>query len=149
MHRPIRVRCSLATSAVVLLLLGGALAACGGDAVSSYGDCTPPAGGRCAADVAWPGLIYSSHGGRVLEGVILCGGTLHAIETRGRVTIRLHAGAVGPGAMSCARVEVGIRLAAPVGHRQVLDAVTGRPVRVVGGRPPGTFRPPVPSTLPG
>jgi hypothetical protein len=143
------VRHSLATSAVAVLLLGGALSACGGESAPSSVDCTPPAGGRCAADVAWPGPIYSSHGGQVLEGVILCGGTLHATETRGRVTIRLHVGAVGPGAMSCARVEVGIRLSAPVGHREVLDAVTGHAVHVVAGRPPGSFRPTVPSTLPG
>ena len=94
--------------------------------------CTPPAGGRCAADVAWPGSIELSADGRRLHGIVLCGGTLHASESADRVTIRLHVGALGPGMMSCARVDVGVRLAAPLGSRTVVDAVSGHDVRVVG-----------------
>jgi hypothetical protein len=99
--------------------------------VTSHVTCTPPAGGRCAADVAWPGPIHVSADGRRLHGIILCGGTLHADESASAVTIRLHLGAVGPGAMSCARVDVGVRLSAPLKGREVLDAVSGTTVRVV------------------
>jgi hypothetical protein len=96
--------------------------------------CTPPAGGRCAADVAWPGEISLSPDGRTLSGPVLCGGTLHDIDSPDRVTLRLHLGAVGPGAMSCARVEVSIRLAEPLGGRPVYDAVSGD--RIPVGRAP-------------
>jgi hypothetical protein len=97
--------------------------------------CTPPAGGRCAASVAWPGAIVVADGGRWLHGPILCGGTLRATETDTSVTITLHVGALGPGAMSCARVDVGVRLRAPLGTRNVVDGVSGRAVRVDDDRP--------------
>jgi len=97
----------------------------------------PPAGGRCAADVAWPGPIELSADGRRLHGIVLCGGTLHASESADRVTIRLHVGALGAGVMSCARVDVGVSLAAPLGSRTVVDAVSGHDVRVVGSTLPG------------
>jgi hypothetical protein len=97
--------------------------------------CTPPPGGRCAADVQWPGQIMVSPGGRLLHGVINCGGTLHVVsQTADRVVVRLHVGAMGPGAMSCARVDVGTRLAQPLGRRSVYDAVTGRRLPVVVAR---------------
>jgi hypothetical protein len=62
--------------------------------------------------------------------VVLCGGTLHAAETADRVTITLHVGAMGPGMMSCARVDVGVRLATPLGHRTIIDGVTEHVVHV-------------------
>jgi hypothetical protein len=92
--------------------------------------CSPPAGGRCAADVRWPGPIHVSADDRRLHGVIGCGGTLHATETSDKVTITLHVGALGPGMMSCAMVDVGVRLAQPLGHRTVVDGVSGHVVRV-------------------
>jgi hypothetical protein len=61
----------------------------------------------------------------MLGGPVLCGGTLHAIESADRVTLRLHLRRIGPGAMTCARVEVSVRLAEPLGSRPVYDAVTG------------------------
>jgi hypothetical protein len=94
--------------------------------------CTPPAGGRCAADVPWPGPIMVSPNGRELHGIINCGGTLRVVgQTTDRVTIRLHVGAMGPGSMSCARVEIGSRLSAPLGHRQVYDGVSGQRLDVL------------------
>jgi hypothetical protein len=95
--------------------------------------CTPPAGGRCAADVAWPGPIEVSADGRRLHGIVLCGGTLRVVgQTPDRVTLRLHVGAMGPGTMSCARVDVGARLAKPLAGRAVYDAVSGRRLAVGG-----------------
>jgi hypothetical protein len=95
--------------------------------------CTPPAGGRCAADVAWRGSIQISADGRRHHGVIICGGTLRASETADTVTLTLHVAKLGPGMMSCARVDVGVRLASPLGQRTVVDAVSGKSLRVVGG----------------
>jgi hypothetical protein len=92
--------------------------------------CTPPPGGRCAADVAWPGSIDVSADGRRLHGVINCGGTLRAKETADTVTLTLHVGKMGPGTMSCARVDVGVRLASPLGQRTVVDAVSGKTIMV-------------------
>jgi hypothetical protein len=93
--------------------------------------CTPPAGGRCAADIGWPGSIHASADGRRLHGKVICGGTLYATETAARVTIRLHVSAMGPGTMSCAVPDIGVRLASALDGRTVVDAVTGRTVRVV------------------
>jgi hypothetical protein len=103
------------------------------DPTPSPAACTPPAGGRCAADVRWPGAIHVSADGRRLHGLIGCGGTLRATETADTVTLTLHVGAMGPGTMSCAMVDVGVRLATPLGGRAVVDAVSGTPLRVVGG----------------
>jgi hypothetical protein len=93
--------------------------------------CSPPAGGRCAHDVAWPGPIHLSPDGRRLHGRIVCGGTLSASETPDRVVVRLHLGAMGPGTMSCAVPDVGVRLVSPLGGRTVVDAVSGQRIRVV------------------
>lgn len=93
--------------------------------------CSPPAGGRCAADVAWPGAIRLSPDGQRLHGVVGCGGTLRATETTATVTITLHVGAMGPGMMSCAMIDVGVRLAQPLGSRTVVDGVSGHHVRVL------------------
>src|SRR4051794_22585479 len=98
------------TIPALVVLLAAVLSACGAGGSAHTRACTPPAGGRCAADVAWPGPIAVSVDGRRLHGIVLCGGTLHATETRDRVTIALHVGAVGPGTMSCARVDVGVAL---------------------------------------
>ena len=92
--------------------------------------CKPPAGGRCAADVAWPGAIHASTDGLRLHGTVLCGGTLRAIETADTVTITLHTGAMGPGMMSCAMVDVGVRLAQPLGSRTIVDGVSGHQLNV-------------------
>jgi hypothetical protein len=125
-----------------LLLLVIALSGCAAHAAtaprtdptpSPMSFCTPPAGGRCAADVAWPGSIRASADGRRLHGVINCGGTLRATETADTVTLTLHVGAMGPGTMSCARVDVGVHLASPLGQRTVVDGVSGSTLRVVGG----------------
>jgi hypothetical protein len=126
---------------VPLLLLLLVVSGCASHAVAaprpeptpSRAACTPPAGGRCAADVRWPGAIHVSADGRRLYGVINCGGTLKVTETADTVTLTLHVGAMGPGTMSCARVDVGVRLASPLGARSVVDAVSGTPLRVVGG----------------
>lgn len=71
--------------------------------------------------------------GRRLHGIVLCGGVLHATETSDRVTLRLHVGAMGPGAMSCARVDVGVQLHTPLGSRTVVDGVSGNAIRVMHG----------------
>ncbi|MFZ2014029.1 MAG: hypothetical protein WAV00_09435 [Nocardioides sp.] len=123
---------------LALLLLGFALTACGTrTAVIGHpkapDTCTPPAGGRCAADVAWSGPIeLAAHGNR-LQGIVLCGGTLRANETDARVTITLHVPALRGGAATCARVLVRVSLATPLGTRAVVDGVSGRTVRVVHG----------------
>ncbi len=117
---------------LVMLL---ALTGCRWDGVAepqATASCTPPAGGRCAADVAWHGPILLSAGGRRLHARVSCGGVLHATETPTTVTLRLHVGAMGPGSMSCAVPDIGVRLATPLGDRPVVDAVSGQTLRVVG-----------------
>lgn len=125
--RPTTVR---RTIPVLVVLLVATLAACGTGASGHARACVPPAGGRCAADVAWPGPIEVSADGLRLHGIVLCGGVLHAVETHERVTLRLHVGAMGPGTLSCARVDVGVRLDAPLGSRTVVDRVSGHELRV-------------------
>ncbi len=126
---------------LALVLLGFVLSACGGR-VSVIGNqqapdtCPPPAGGRCAADVAWHGPIGLAPDGRSLHGVVLCGGTLRASETDARVTITLHVPALRGGAVTCARVQVEVSLEHPLGTRTVVDGVSGRTLRVVH-LPPG------------
>jgi hypothetical protein len=123
-----------------LLLLVVALSGCASHATTAPHtqptpaptSCTPPPGGRCAADVAWPGPIHLSADGQRLHGIVNCGGTLRATESADTVTITLHVGRMGPGTMSCARVDVGVHLAAPLGQRTVVDGVSGKPVRVAG-----------------
>jgi hypothetical protein len=122
--------------AVLALLLTG----CGAHAADARGrpdpspsSCTPPAGGRCSADVAWRGGIALSPDGRTLHGIVLCGGTLHATESADRVEIRLHVGAVPAGGMTCARVNVSVRLSEPLGSRPVYDAVSGDRIPVGRG----------------
>jgi hypothetical protein len=75
--------------------------------------------------------MHVSPDGRRLHGVVGCGGTLHATESADTVTITLHVGAMGPGMMSCAMVDVGVRLAHPLGSRTVVDAVSGHDVKVL------------------
>jgi hypothetical protein len=122
----------LPTLAVVALLVTG----CGAhDVVTvtpppTLSTCAPPAGGRCAGNVAWRGPMTVTPDGRTLTGVVLCGGTFHATESRDRVMLRLHVGAIGPGAMLCARVDVRVTLARPLGGRRVYDAVSGDLVRI-------------------
>jgi hypothetical protein len=120
---------------LALVLLGFVLTACGGRAAGighpkAPDTCTPPAGGRCAADVAWSGPIELAADGRSLQGIVLCGGTLRADETDARVTITLHVPALRGGAATCARVLVKVFLATPLGTRTVVDGVSGRTVRV-------------------
>jgi hypothetical protein len=123
-------------SVVLTVLLVAVLSACGSkQSVQPAGgpppaSCTPSPGGRCAADVAWSGAIQLSSDGRRLHGVINCGGTLHAAETSGTVTLTLHVRALGPGMMSCARVDVGVTLGQPLGQRKVIDAVSGQAIHV-------------------
>jgi hypothetical protein len=38
---------------------------------------------------------------------------------------------MGPGSMSCAVPDLGVRLASPLGDRTVVDAVSGQTLRVV------------------
>jgi hypothetical protein len=125
----------LPTTLLLGLILGLVLSGC---RWSRHGaaSCTPPAGGRCAQDVAWSGPIYVTRDGYRLHQVIVCGGTLSATETTAAVSIRLHLGAIGAGAMSCAKVDVGVHLASPLGDRTVVDSMSGRAVRVVHGPPP-------------
>jgi hypothetical protein len=40
---------------------------------------------------------------------------------------------MGGGSMSCAMVDVGVRLSSPLGQRTVVDAVSGKSLRVVSG----------------
>jgi hypothetical protein len=133
-------RALLSWPLLLLLALGGCRWA--GHTEAHESSCTPPAGGRCAADVAWPGPIDLSPDGRRLHGNVLCGGSLHATESGSRVVIRLHVGAMGPGTMACARVDVGVRLSEPLGSRTVVDAVSGSRVQVVPVHHP---RPPAPT----
>jgi hypothetical protein len=100
-------------------------------ATEAASSCTPPAGGRCAGDVAWHGPIHLSADGRRLHARVSCGGVLHATENPTTVTVRLHVGAMGPGSMSCAVPDLGVRLASPLGDRTVVDAVSGQTLRVV------------------
>lgn len=72
---------------VVLVLTP--LSACGLAWSRHAAECVPPAGGRCAADVAWSGPIEVSADGRRLHGIVLCGGVLHATETINRVILTL------------------------------------------------------------
>lgn len=118
---------------LAILALGAALSGCGAQ-TSTAGPthaCTPPPGGRCAGDVAWHGPIELSADGHRLHGTVPCGGTLHATENGGTVAIRLHLGAVPRGGMSCALVDVGVRIPESLGHRTVVDEVSGDTVRVV------------------
>jgi hypothetical protein len=100
-------------------------------ATEATSSCTPPAGGRCAGDVAWHGPIHLSADGRRFHARVSCGGVLHATENPTTVTVRLHVGAMGPGSMSCAVPDLGVRLASPLGDRTVVDAVSGQTLRVV------------------
>ena len=86
---------------------------------------------QITSDVAWQGPLRLSADGLRLGGHVGCGGTLRADETADTVTITLHVGALGPGMRTCALVDVEVRLASPLGDRAVVDAVTGRRVRVV------------------
>jgi hypothetical protein len=136
MTRRIRMR----RTVVVALLMGAILSACGAKQSETATDpppasCTPSAGGRCAADVPWTGRIQLSDGGRRLHGIVNCGGTLHAVETSDTVTLTLHVSALRPGMMSCARVDVGVTLAQPLGARKVVDAVSGQPIQVAQPKP--------------
>ena len=121
-------------AAVVILVVGlnAVVAGCGQHPSTAplAPVCSPPAGGRCAADVAWSGPIQVSADGRRLHGIVLCGGTLRATETSTRVSLTLHVAAVGAGAMSCARIDVAARLSQPLGSRTVVDQVSGRTIPV-------------------
>jgi hypothetical protein len=134
MHRSLRAALgapAVAGLLLVALMLGGCGFALQGTGGRPSATCTPPAGGRCAADVAWPGHILVTPDGRRLHGRVPCGGTLSLVaQTSSRVTIRLHVGAMGPGTMSCALPDVGVRLDAPLRGRTVYDAVSGRSVPV-------------------
>jgi hypothetical protein len=105
---------------LLALLVLLALTGCGryGVAQPVTPSCSPPAGGRCAHDVAWPGAIHLSPDGRRLHGRIVCGGSLTAAESPDRVVVRLHLSAMGPGTMSCAVRDVGVRLASPLDGRR-------------------------------
>lgn len=81
--------------------------------------------------MAWRGPIQLAPDGRTLHGIVLCGGTLDATESAGRVDLRLHVGAIGPGGMMCARARVSVRLSEPLGGRPVYDAVSGDRIAVV------------------
>jgi hypothetical protein len=118
---------------VSLLLVCLTLTACRVPHIAPGDACSPPAGGRCAQDAGWRGPLLVTPDGRRLHQEIICGGVLHATETADQVTIRLHLDAMGPGTMSCARVDVGVRLETPLGDRTVVDAVSGRTVRVIPG----------------
>lgn len=118
--------------AVCLLLSSGcgSRTAVTGTPPPTLSTCSPPAGGRCAGDVAWRGPMSLSSDGLMLTGVVLCGGTFHATESSDRVTLRLHVAAIGAGAMLCARTEVSVRMDEPLGNRPVYDAVSGDRIRV-------------------
>ena len=75
-------------------------------------------------------IVVSADGLR-LHGRVGCGGTLRVAETADTVTITLHVPAIGPGMRSCALVDVGARLAAPLDGRTVVDAVSGHEVKVL------------------
>jgi len=118
---------------VPLLLVMLVLSACRGPAVAPRTDasCSPPAGGRCASDLAWRDpLQISADGRRLYGGRVACGGRLRAVETADRVTVTFHVSRMGPGTMTCALVDVGVRLASPLDGRPVYDAVSGRQIRV-------------------
>jgi len=84
--------------------------------------------------VPWDGSIIVSPDGRTLHGIVPCGGTLEIIsQTADRVEVRLRVGALGPGVMTCARVDVAVQLDGPLDGRPVYDAVTGQTLTVVSG----------------
>jgi hypothetical protein len=122
---------------LAILVLAAALTSCGSHdqaspAAPSSAPCTAAGGGRCAGDAAWKGPIRLSSDGQRLYGEVPCGGILTAVESAGRVTIRLDLRAVRPGGLTCALADVGVTLPDPLGSRSVVDAVSGRTIRVVG-----------------
>ena len=89
--------------------------------------CSPPAGGRCPGPVPLTSVGVDDMG-RHLSVFTLCGGRLHAKESRDAVTVTYVASRVGAGAMSCACITLRVTLSAPVGRRAMLDGVTHRPL---------------------
>jgi hypothetical protein len=109
-----------------------ALAGCASNSQESpprASSCTPPAGGRCAGPegvgAALVGDLSAGKDGRTIRGRFQCGGQLEASETPQRITVTYVASQVRAGAMLCALVPLSVHLAAPVGSRTVVDAVTG------------------------
>lgn len=117
-------------AAVVALLLAP-LAACQSSADRHpLSACTPPAGGRCPGPrpIGDP-LILDEHGHR-LHAIFLCGGRLNAVATDDKVTITYVASRVPAGAMQCAQVDLAVHLATPLGHRVVVDGVSGQRITI-------------------
>jgi hypothetical protein len=97
--------------------------------------CVPRAGGRCpgpaSVDSALLGELYlASRSQLSISGLFLCGGRLHAKESPDRVTITYIASRVRGGAMTCAKVPLSVRLAAPLAGRTVVDGVSGQVLTV-------------------
>src|SRR5581483_6805765 len=96
--------------------------------------CTPPAGGRCAGPApisTWlHGPLTLSADGRTISGRFGCGGRLSADETPSTVTITFHASAVKTAGLSCAMIELQVRIRAVLGARVVKDGVTGEVLEV-------------------
>ena len=117
--------------AAAALLIVAPLTACQSSADSHPSSaCTPPAGGRCPGPrpIGDP-LILDEHGHR-LHAIFLCGGRLNAVTTTAKVTITYVASRVPAGAMQCARVDLAVHLATPLGHRVVVDGVTGQRIAI-------------------
>lgn len=89
----------------------------------------PPAGGRCGGPEPLQAVSVGADDRR-LATVVMCGGSLRLSETPNAVLVTYVASAVGPGAMSCARVRLTARLAAPLARRPVVDATSGDRVPV-------------------
>jgi hypothetical protein len=92
--------------------------------------CSPPAGGRCPGPLPIPGPLAVDSSGTHLSGYFLCGGTLAARESSQQVDVTYKGSAVRAGGMACARVQLTVALAQPLGSRSVIDTATGKHVTV-------------------
>ena len=99
-------------------------------AASPTPSCSPPAGGRCPGPLPIPGPVAVDSSGTHLSGYFLCGGTLAARESDQQVDLTYTGSAVRAGGMACARVQLKVVLARPLGSRTVIDTATGKQVTV-------------------
>jgi len=99
--------------------------------------CTPPPGGRCAGPAplssALVGPLAASPDGRQVHGRFRCGGKLTGTESSQQVSITYHASAVGAGRMACAIPILTLQLGSPIGHRAIVDGVSGQALSVAPG----------------
>jgi hypothetical protein len=117
--------------------------------------CKIRAGARCPGpapvDSALIGQLYlASRTQLAIYGDFQCGGQLRATESTQLVTITYVASRVRTGAMTCAKVNLSVRLAEPLDGRRVIDGVTGErlPVGVLANSSQPAQPSGIDSTLP-